>query len=504
MAKNIESQGVRVGYIIGGILALFLSAFLTILYLPSFLSSIFGIPLLWDLYDPIASVLTSNIMDLFEAWGVVGIFAVLFLLYFICFAARPSKSATMFRLTGIFGVLGISLPFVSTAVNNMVGLDLSDYIGYAMLGLWVLCLLFYILGLVFRAKQPYHKNKASTTLVFCVTFWLLMLTFLSIYYVGVAFGITALIDALGGAVAIVTTNMFAILGLFMLIAGIWMLLTIPHHVRVEYNADTPDLSKDGRPKIIKKDESALTPEQIAEAQAKSAEAVASSGAPTTQPLNVYPDNKEQYNHSKAQAKILQNPYKRTPIQPIPVSPQMAPANRPAFNQPFSSTPPTFNQPRPTIAPNGQPVAQNPMQPRQVASPFNNQPRPAAPNGQQMITPQNPYNNVYNNYQNAYNNRPQAPNMAPNMGPNSRMQPNPAFNQPTQQPMQPQRPQINRPIMPNQPQQPVRPANFYNPNMAPNNFGNQGNAYNQPFNPQNNPNNVIPNNLRPNNNGNNNN
>lgn len=530
MAKNIESQGVRVGYIIGGIIALLVSAFLIILYFPTFLASAFGLPLLWDLSTPISGLIGENFMEMINTWGIVGILTAMMLVYFVSFAARPSKSAVMFRLVGLFGVLGVMLPYVAAAVLSMTEIDLTGYVGYAVLAFFVLALVFYILGMIFRAKQKYHKNKASTALVFCATFWFLFVAVVAFCQVATLFNIKAILPFAIIIQAFLAANTFSILGLFFLVAGIWMLLTVPHHVRVEYNADTPSLQS-GKPKVLSKDNS-LSPAELAAANERSAEALAESGAPVTQPLSAYPDKPTTRGATKG--KVLPNPYRRYPIQPIPATIQ-----QPA--QPFGQPQPRFGQP---AMPAQQPFGQQPPrpipQPRQVNPQpnFNQQPRPqnmtqplfrqpAQNNNPNMITPQNPYNNMrpngginpnqpnFNpmNRQNPQAPRPTMQNQQPQ--PQNRPQPMRPMTQPNQggRPVNPQpaRPQINpypnQGFPPRQPngQQPIRPANVPNPNMAPNNFGNQPrpNPNYQPW-PQNNPNNVIPNNLRPNNNPNGNN
>lgn len=494
LAKNIESQGVRVGYIIGGILSLLLAAFLIVLYFPAFLSNIFGIDMLWDLYAPIASLITANFMELFETWGIVGILGICVLVYFVCFFARPSKSATMFRLSCIFGTLGVMVPFLLSALLQMLEIDFFEYAGYAMIALFVLSLLFYILGQIFRAKQPYHKNKASTCLVFCSTFWLLFAGLNTVYYVGLAFNITALIDALGSVNTFIMSNTFAILALFLIVSAIWMLLTIPHHVRVEYNADTPNL-KSNKPQVLSKKDSGLTKEEEKEAEERSAEVVKESGAPATQPLNVYPDKPVVNNQANTKKRALPNPYRRTPIQPIPAMPQNVQTQYGMNNNQY-----IHNNPNPSIQPQGiyprqvNPTAPNRpiMQPQQQAV-YN---RTATAN-QPVITPQTPYNNPAN----AYNNNRQPIQQ----GYNNNISPRTIIPQPAQP----------RQSMPPRTQQPVRPATMPNQNIVPNAFGNQTNRtqpniYQQnplpnnyrPTTPQGNPNNVIPNSFNPNNNNNN--
>lgn len=476
MAKNIEAQGVRVGYIIGGILAVLLSALLIIMYFPDFFTAVSGLGQIWDLRTPIADFVGSNVMEYFTTWGPAGIMVLFFLIYFVCLAARQSKSATMFRLTGMFGALGCSLPFVAQALIAMDLVDLTSYVGYAMLGNFVLALVFYILGLVLRSKQKYHKNKASTTLVFCVTFWLLFCTLQSIYYVGDAFGVEALTSTFQTVIDFINAQIFSILAIYLLISAIWLFLTIPHHVRVEYNADTPDLSKPTMSTEEEMEAMTLTPEEEASAKQRSTEAIKDSGAPVTQPLSAYPDQ------NKAN---LPNPYRRKPIQPIPATPQM-------------TQPRNLNQ---------QAVTQNITPIRQVGT-QNNVEQPSNTQQGNMITPNSPYNAT-------------TPNAMPK--PYQQSSYKQTYQSPIQnQPSTPQQTQGYTPqAQPYKMPQPARPVT-QNQNMTPNNwnqrrpFGQAPLPYNQqpqnqPYNPQgqsgrptypqqpnvpNNPNNYIPNNIRP--------
>lgn len=490
MAKNIEKQGIRVGYIIGGVFAVLLSALLIILYLPSFLTLTFGIDPLWDLYTPITELVGTNIMEYFTTWGTAGIMVLCFLIYFVSMAARQSKSATMFRLTGMFGALGCSLPFVAAALQTIVTIDLSTYVGYGIIGTFVLSFIFYIIGLVLRAKQKFHKNRATTTLVFCVTFWLALLAIMTVYYVGATFNIEAVFNALTPVVAVIMVNIFTILAIYLLISAIWMFITSPHRVVVEYNVNTPSLDKPLASPEEQAREVKLTPAEEAAAKQRSTEAINNSGAPVTQPLNVYPDKPQ---------KSMPNPYKRKPIQPIPATPQMTQPRQ------FANPMPNQNMamPRPT----------------QQVSPYGMQ-------NQQVITPQSSYNqNFAGAMQNQYQRAPM-----PNQAQNFTNQPRPMVQQPLQpihtpyvmpnrqptpmlQPVQPMRPQ--QPMQPSpfanpagQPQtinraQPIRPATQNTQNIAPNMYNPNRQLPPRPSYPPrqnvaNNPNNFIPNNIRPNN------
>jgi len=537
LAKNIEAQGIRVGYIIGGILAVLLSALLIILFLPDFLTLAFGIPQIWDLRTPITNLVGTNIMDYFTTWGPAGIMVLFFMIYFVCMSARQSKSATMFRLSGMFGALGCSLPYVFYALVAMNVFEstsnIANYVGYAVLGNFVLALLFYILGLILRHKQKFHKNKASTTLVFCVTFWLALACVQSIYYVGYVFKIDAILEIFQKAneFLLVTSNIFSILAVYLLISAVWMFLTVPHHVRVQYNADTPNMSRPEMSVAEQASQVRLTPEEEALAKERSAQAITNSGAPVTQPLNAYPDQ----NKSN-----LPNPYRRKPLQPIPTSPQMT--------QPRNFNPQASTQ---NFAPIRQVGGQNNNMTPYGAQPTNN-----------VITPSSPYNasnpNAMPNQvqQNSYNasrpvTQPQynAPNFQhPMQQQNAQPVQQAPQPRPLQQPYNPQgqtyaRPQVQQPYIASQPARTVAqnpnavpyqqrptiqqtprqqfPAPQQRPTVqqAPRQFPfqqqpiQQPRPVQQPYNPTlqgqrpvypqqpnvvNNPNNYIPNNIRPNN------
>jgi len=531
-------------------LAVLLSAFLIILYLPDFLTAVFGLPQIWDLYTPISNLVGENLMGYFDIWGATGIMVLFFLIYFVSLAARPSKSATMFRLTGILGAMCCSLPFMAISLSDIVSFDISNYVGYGILGLTVLALIFYIIGQVLRVKQKFHKNRASTTLVFCVTFWLVLSLIFAVYYAGLTFKITALTDAMGTVNSFVITYITTILAIYLLVSAIWMFLTVPHHVRVQYNADTPDLKK---PTILPEAKDVkLTPEEEKMANQRSSEAIRNSGAPVTQPLNVYPDRK-----NGNQSSELPNPYRRNPIQPIPTSPiqmhnnlspraqnlppirQVAPQNNiaPVYQNPQNNQVITPNNPyNPNTIPNSANQFTHNAQPQRVATPQPNFANQLPP--RQTTNPQN--NSSFAN-----------PTNMPNAYPNQYAQPQkgtqynyPPAPQPARpQVIQPPRPQViqpsitqqnsnspkifnpnnvqparfnglatqNQPVRPNtypsaQPQRPYgsptpRPDTPYNQPARPNNYQyGQNNINNYPRQPNavNNPNNFIPNNLAQNN------
>ena len=455
MSKNIEKQGKRPGYIVGGIFAIILGALLVILYLPSLISAIAGIDPLWDLYSTFEGLLGTNFMGMFAVWGGVGILLLLGGVYFICLFARPSTASTMFRLSALFGVLSILVPnllmAISLTIEDAAGtaIDLMQYSTYAVLALFVLSFIFYVIGFVARFKQKYHKNRASTVLVFAATFWMLLSAFPALN------ALNTLLDAnvyfFVDAGTLVSANYLGFLSVFLIISAIWMFITVPHRVVVDYNPDTKGKHADGRPKVLG--------ENMGEKTAPFNAPVAPAQA---QPQAQQPQARFEHNYTaQPQAQAGQTSFATNPILNQPQRPVVQP-NMPQSN---FQTQPNMAGPRPVVQP--QQPTQAPgqfQQPRPTTQPQPQQPRPATPLTQPNS---NPYASFNNFTQNSPYNRPQQPR--PNMPQsNFQGQPNTAGPRPVVQPGQNPygaQPQAPRPMQPqqqaprppyNQPQQPPRP------------------------------------------------
>lgn len=449
MAKNIEKQGLRKGYIVGGIFALLLAAVLIMLYLPTFLQDAFNIGLIWDLSGTFTNLLGDNFMSLVNEWGTIAVLALLFLIYFICLCARPSTGSTFFRLCCMFACIGVALPFLVTQLNSILGeFDISQYINYGILGVFVLCFIFWLIAIISRSVKKYHKNKASSALAFNATFWLLLLAVFALSALNSSFSLG--MDFITPVEEIFTNNLLAIIGIFLIIDAIWLFITVPHRVRVEYNTNT---STSNRPRML--DNTALT--------ATAAAAGAGAGVAMQQG-----NAKFAHNYTNPQS-FENNPVlnDNTTTQPVNAYPQ-----RPAFVKPTVQPTPT---PRPTVQNPLNQFTPTPTTNTAQSTPFqsNPMPRPFASNNNlnQQQTRTNPFGQSQTpNTQNFNAPRPIQPQPQP--------RPNP-FGQQTQQPyarpQQPSRPPVTpftttqqpRPAQPPFPQQP-RPTqpNAPQPNRPP--------------------------------------
>ena len=458
MAINIEKQGLRKGYIAGGIFAILLAAVLVILYFPTFLQDLFNISPIWDLRTPITNLIGDNFLGMIDEWGVIAVLALFFLLYFICFSARPSTASTFFRLCCLFACLGIALPFVLVQVQSLLGeFDLTTYVNYAIMGLFVLCFIFWLIGLISRCVKKYHKNKPTTVLAFTATFWLILLGIFAFDALNATFSLG--IDfTMISSILYSTPDFLSIIAVFLIIDAIWMFITVPNRVRVEYNTSTSSAGSN-RPRVV--DSTALNAAGAAATmtqQGKFAHNYTNTqnqnfnnnpvlnDSTTTQPLNAYPQRP---------ANI------RPTLQPATAPPPATPT-RPAVQNPLNqyNTTPSQNN-----------FASQPYQtaPRQNATPFgiNNQPgqlRPAqTPFGQNQMPNNQNYNAPRPMPQQAPRPTPfntQQPAQNPYARPTPAQQPRPApYNTQPQQSRPPVTPFTQRP-QPNQP----RPAPY--PNQQP--------------------------------------
>lgn len=505
MAKNIEAQGKRVGYIVGGIVALLLAAILVILYFPVFLQDAFGIAPIWDLRPAIEGLIGANILSLIDEWGIIGILTGFMLLYFICFCARPSGSSTLFRFVSILGCLGLLLPELAILIMSFVeGLDLTPYIGYAILGIWALSFILYIWGIINRAVKKYHKNRASTLLVFTATFWFVIFTVFALTTASEAFGLG--LDFLLPITAILTIHLLSVIAIYLVIASIWAFITIPHRIRVEYNTDT---STAGRPIVANvtpttQQAPATPPTQNAQEMTQPTNArfahnytsasnevvqpAEQTPLPNTQPLNAYPQRPVvQQVQPQSFAQPIQQPMQTQPTQNAFVQPQQRPIN--GFNQPqnFAQTPQNLNPARPAQGnvanPFGQPA--RPLQPNN----FNQPQRPMQPTQQapRPMQPQNPFARPAQPTQTQPNpfaqprpTQPIQPQNRPPVTPFTRPMQQPNYTQPPRPAGFPQQPPFNNPQQPNAPRpmgQPNQPFNPYGTPPKPNNNGTNGNTGN---------------------------
>ena len=330
MSKNIEKQGKRPGYIVGGIFALLLGAVFVMLYFPQLLTALFGIDAIWDLTETFANVFGANFMEMFATWGTSGLLLLMGAVYFICFFARPSANSTMFRFAALFGVLSLMIPAIFSSVIEMAELtaeqleaisSIMEYLDYAVLAFFALSLIFWIIGFILRFKQKFHKNRSSTVLVFSATFWMLLALFPAL---AVILGLVGSeVEFIMQADFVVSSNILGFVGVFFVISAIWLFITFPHRVRVEYSTSGGSSSK--RPQIIKGEDKGSSSSDF--------------GQPARQPRAPVADNR--YQHSFT-GEVPYNPAQQNnTFAQNPVLNGGAPANT-QFGQ--------GGQPRPTVQP----------------------------------------------------------------------------------------------------------------------------------------------------------
>ena len=497
MKTNLEKQGIRAWYIIGGIFTLILAAFLIILYLPALLS-VFNIEPMWDMTDTFTNMFGEHIMTFIADFGVLIVLGLVFLLSLASIALKPSMSATNFRLTKVFAALGLALPQVADLIKTSFDVDITNYVSYGVLGLFVLAFLFYLIGMINRAIKKFNPNKATTYLVFSATIWFLLILITAACSANEMFALN--IAMLDDIKVLLTDHLLAILGVFFAFSAIWMFITIPNRVRVEYNTTNKysPKTKDGkaRPTVMQPGENQgevqktkSNPNEKFDHQYTSNEpnqAIAQTPALNTanniatQPVNAYPNRPAQTRPTVQQPQANTQPFSQQPAynqpygqQPRPVvQPNTAPqqptvqsqtAPRMAAQNPFAqnatqTAPFAMRQPTQQTT---QPYGQTPQQPRPMTQqPYGQTPRPA--------TPAQPYNQAPRPAQ-PYGQVPQQPRPMNPTQPNAQA-PRPAT------PTQPYG-QQPRPAMPTQPYgQPPRPAQQpANPNRAPQ--GTNGNPNN---------------------------
>lgn len=504
MSGKIEKQGKRPGYIVGGIFAVILAAFLVMLYVPDLLTALFGIDKIWDLSATFNDVFGENVITMINAWGVTAVLLVFVLVYFVCLFARPSTSSTLFRLSALSGAMALLVPALFNSLKTITndGIDLTGIGGYVLFGLFVVSFVLYIAGIVARIRQKYHKNRSSTVLVFTATFWMLLPLFPAL---NVLNGIMkSNIEFFATAGGIVTNNPLGFIAVYLVISAIWLFVTYPHRVVVDYNPDTRNRNAKGRPQVMQGDgvRQTLTLEELERDNTaqntyspranvpqqdapRFAHNYTAQNAPTSfgsnigeQPYSPQPQQRPivqqpMQNNQFAQQQFNQNPYAQQPRPNTPTFTQ-APQN--------SAQTPSFTTPRPANPNNMNVNAQNPYASFNNFAQNNPYNRPMAQQPQQprvmpSPAPQNPYNVQQ---QRAPYSVPPRPAM---------QQPMPNQQRPINQPVQAQRPMAQYPQNPAQrpaPRPPVTPFTSGNPAPAqnpsrPNNNGTNGNNGTPPSN-----------------------
>lgn len=439
MSKNIEKQGKHIGYIIGGILAIILGALFVLLYFPTALYAIAGVDLLWDFSATFDDLLGANFMTYINDWALVGVLILMAGVYFVCCFARPSACSTMFRLSAMFSCLALAMPLLADKIKALTSdtVDLTLYAGYALFGLFILSFILYVIGFVLRFKQKYHKNRATTTLVFASTFWWILALFPMLEVLN---GImNAEVAFFVEASTIVQTAMSGIIGVFFVISAIWLFCTVPHRVVVDYNPDTRHTrGKNGRPKVLDTTTTTTTNYGVGVQMEPFQSSQSQTYAQPQQDARFAHNYGNQTNNGFNQNPVLNGGF--TPAQPQ------------NFNQGFTQPQQNYNTPQQNSF-NQQPSftpTQNFTQPQ----PQFKQPQPM----QRPVQQANPYESYNNFAQNSPYNR-QTAGQAPTQQPRPQMQ-QPQASRPSYQPANQTftRPQVNtntnlvqpaRPTMPNQ-------------------------------------------------------
>jgi len=392
MKTNLEKQGIRAWHIVGGIFTLILATFLILLYLPAFLN-LFNIAPMWDMEATFTDMFGSHIMEFIKDFGALIVLGLVFLLSIVSIAVRPSMSATNFRLTKTFATLGLALPQLAEIIKNNFSLDITSYVGYGVIGFFVLAFLFYLIGMINRAIKKYNPNKATTYLVFSATIWFILIMLTALYSANEMFGLNNAL--LNNVETILSGHLLAVLGIFFAICAIWMLITIPNRVRVEYDTSNKysPKTKDGqaRPVVMTAGESQ---DDAQRAPVQSNPNARFDHQYTTQPQQGLAQNPV-LNTGNNVATQPVNAYPNRPVQPRPVVQPANPAQpqfpqSQAYNQPYGA-------PRPAVQPAQQPMSQ-PNAPRtnMPQNPFvSRQPQTTQPNTpfatrQQPNTTQQPF------------------------------------------------------------------------------------------------------------------
>ncbi len=255
--KNIEKQGIRPGYIVGGILSFLIASILVVLYLPTILQDILDIALLWDSREILTGFLGEQITGYIFSYSLLAVLAMFLIAYLFSLFAHPSVASTFFRLSCLLSVLGLSIPQIMQLpfLQDFASTELYlQYHGYLIIGIFIAVLVLYVLGIIFRAVQKYNQNRPSTLLAFASTFWLILFAI---------FALSTFCDVFAVSVPIIDTiwqycnqYIMGIFVVFLVISVAWMFITVPHRVKVNYNTEQTSGGNysGGRPTIRQPDE----------------------------------------------------------------------------------------------------------------------------------------------------------------------------------------------------------------------------------------------------------
>ncbi len=227
--SELVIAGKRISYIFGGVFCILSAIVAGAFFLPDLIEKVFGV-VSWDLKALITENLSDSIVPALSVWGLRVVLILLFVVYDISTCFRQSANSTFLRLAAIFGLLAFLLPEILEMLSDLTDtVDLLQYCNVVEIICFVLGFGFLAAGIIVRAIQKFHPERASTVLVFNAVFWVVCAFF-------VAF--QSLMDILGGedilssvsAILLDNKCMLGLLSIFFLVCGAWMLLTIPHKV----------------------------------------------------------------------------------------------------------------------------------------------------------------------------------------------------------------------------------------------------------------------------------
>ena len=218
----------KMSYIVGGIFALLVGAIIFLLFLPSFLDKNFGFKP-WD-WTTIIPDLNSDFFGAIGFYMKLALPIVLFLCAVSSLFMGLSKSGGMFKGSIMASTLALVLKH-SLEPANLTS-SMKGVIDYVCIGLLIAAIVLAILASVFRflGEEPYAPFRANS-FHFFASYALILITFFDVF-AGI-FGINSILSN-------VNYYLGAMLGLFLIVASIWMFCTSnrdPSEFGVGYERD---------------------------------------------------------------------------------------------------------------------------------------------------------------------------------------------------------------------------------------------------------------------------
>ncbi|MBR1925717.1 MAG: hypothetical protein IJ837_02555 [Clostridia bacterium] len=227
-------------YIVGGIFAIFAGTILLLLFLPKFTDKVLGF-ILWD-WSTILPQITPDFFLSVGSYMQIGIPVVLFLCVVASFFMGISKSSMFLKISMACSTFAYLLSYSLSPANlsnTIVGA--LKYVAYVLLGI---SLVFVVLGIIFRFRKdevyvPYHANSFH---IFC-SIALLIISALDIFSDLLKFD---------GISANSRYYYCAVIAIFLITAGIWMLCSSkrsPNEFGTGYERDSKIKAEQKQDKI---------------------------------------------------------------------------------------------------------------------------------------------------------------------------------------------------------------------------------------------------------------